>query len=133
MPYDNPFQTDHCGTCKRCIDACPTQAILDNKKIDAQKCISYYTIELKENTIQSDFKWENWIFGCDICQDVCPWNRFSRNHDEEAFKINNAIKNFSDKDWVEITEEIFQKNFSQSPLKRTKWEGIIRNLRFVNS
>lgn len=133
LPYDNPFQTDHCGTCTRCIDACPTQAILDNKKIDAQKCISYYTIELKENTIPSETKWENWIFGCDICQEVCPWNRFSQNHDEEAFKINNAIKNFGNKDWEEITEEVFQKNFSQSPLKRTKWEGIKRNVLFIKN
>lgn len=133
LPYDYPFQTDHCGTCTRCIDVCPTQAILDNKKIDAQKCISYYTIELKDNIVQSDTKWNNWIFGCDICQEVCPWNRFAQNHDEEAFNINNAIKNFSDKDWEEITEEIFQKNFSQSPLKRTKWKGIKRNLRFVKN
>lgn len=129
--YDLPIKTDHCGSCTNCIDACPTQAIYEDRKVDGSKCISYFTIELKEE-IPSEMsgKFEDWIFGCDICQDVCPWNRFSLPTKEEKFNANEEILQFSKSDWEDITHEIFQKIFSKSPVKRTKFEGLKRNIDF---
>ena len=131
---DAPFAKDFCGTCTRCIDACPTQAILPNKVIDGSRCISYYTIELKEAIIPEEMKgkFENWMFGCDICQDVCPWNRFAKTHNEPAFTANEVILRFSGADWEALTEEHFKRLFKDSPLARTKWKGIIRNLKFIS-
>lgn len=132
IQHDQPFATDHCGTCSRCIDACPTQAILPNKVINGASCISYYTIELKETFIQSNANFNNWIFGCDICQDVCPWNKFSSPHQEPLFNPSEALIQMSQADWQNLTEEVFKKIFSQSPIKRTKYKGIMRNISFVN-
>ena len=125
---DGPVK-DYCGTCTKCIDACPTDAILDRGVLDASKCISYLTIELKDE-IPSEFhgKMENWIFGCDICQDVCPWNRFSKPTREEQFFPNDDLKTFRKKDWQELTKEVFNKVFKNSAIKRTKWEGLKRNI-----
>ncbi len=133
LAYDAPETADYCGTCTRCIEACPTQAIEQNKVVDGSKCISYFTIELKELLIPDKMKnqFENWMFGCDICQDVCPWNRFSRPSEEMAFTPIAEILHFSEKDWQEITEEGFKKIFSASPLKRAKFGGIKRNLQFI--
>ena len=121
--------TDHCGTCRKCIDACPTNAIVSDKIIDGSKCISYATIELK-NEIPDYFndKLENWMFGCDVCQDVCPWNRFSVPHQQAKFKPNNALKNFRKNEWQEITQEIFSEIFRKSPVKRAKFSGLRRNI-----
>ena len=132
LDYDTPFKTDHCGTCTRCIEACPTQALLPGKVLDAQKCISYLTIELK-NDIPAAFKnkWEDWIFGCDICQEVCPWNRFSLPHTEPFFVLPEEVSQFSKQDWEQLSVEKFQKLFKKSPLKRTKFEGLKRNLSFL--
>lgn len=130
LEYDTPILKDYCGTCTKCIDACPTDAILPNKEINGSQCISYFTIELKGAEIQSDKRWEDWIFGCDICQDVCPWNRFSKPHQIEEFKPKNEILNYSIADWEEITEDIFKTQFKDSPMKRSKLEGIKRNLKF---
>lgn len=133
LEYDTPFMTDHCGSCTRCIDACPTDAIVSDKKIDASKCISYFTIELKDEIpIEMKGKFEDWMFGCDICQDVCPWNRFSKPHSEERFLPNDEILNFSKSDWEEITEEEFRKIFRKSPVKRTKYSGLTRNIKFLS-
>jgi epoxyqueuosine reductase len=133
LPYDDPFAKDYCGTCRKCIDACPTEAILDNKTIDGSKCISYFTIELKDALIPSDMKgkFENWMFGCDTCQDVCPWNRFSKPHREIDFTPIPAILNLSTKEWESLSEERFKQLFRDSPLKRSKFSGIQRNLRFL--
>jgi epoxyqueuosine reductase len=131
LTYDQPYLKDYCGTCTKCIDSCPTQAILPNKEIAGNNCISYFTIELKEALIPSEKKWNDWIFGCDICQDVCPWNRFSKTTTEEHFKPINEILNYTTSDWEEITEETFKKVFKDSPLSRTKFSGIKRNLKFV--
>ena len=134
LEYDAPFATDHCGTCTRCIDACPTGAILPGKVVDGRKCISYFTIELKEMMIPDTMKgkFENWFFGCDICQDVCPWNRFSRPHKEEAFIPLPGILNLSTQEWEEMTEETFSEVFRESPLRRTGFRGLQRNLRFLS-
>ncbi|REA54978.1 tRNA epoxyqueuosine(34) reductase QueG [Dyadobacter luteus] len=123
---------DYCGTCTRCVDACPTDAITEPYVVDGSKCISYYTIELKD-AIPQDVrgKFENWIFGCDICQDVCPWNRFSRPHSTPEFNASPGLADLSAKDWTEITEEVFREVFRKSPLKRTKYEGLARNIEFV--
>ena len=131
---DPTFKTDHCGTCTRCIDACPTDAIIDNKKIDASKCISYLTIELKDQLIPDAFegKMDNWLFGCDICQDVCPWNRFSKPHTEQAFKAHKEILNLSSQEWEALEESTFNTLFKHSPLKRSKWKGLQRNIQFIN-
>ncbi|MCO6496475.1 MAG: tRNA epoxyqueuosine(34) reductase QueG [Chitinophagaceae bacterium] len=131
---DNPFVKDYCGTCTRCIDACPTDAILPNKVIEARKCISYFTIELKDMLIPEEMrgKFENRMFGCDICQDVCPWNRFSSPHLTEEFTPINEILNYSKEDWDELTEESFKVIFRKSPLKRAKYQGIKRNLKFLD-
>jgi epoxyqueuosine reductase len=135
LQYDDPFARDYCGTCTKCIDACPTNAILEDKVIDGSKCISYFTIELKEHLIPNEMKgrFENWMFGCDICQDVCPWNRFSKPTSEQGFTPVAEILNFSLKDWEELTEESFKKIFRDSPLKRSKYEGVKRNLKFISS
>ena len=131
LDYDTPV-TDHCGTCTACIDACPTQAIVEPYVVDGSKCISYFTIELK-NEIPSEFhgKLDDWMFGCDVCQDVCPWNRFSAPHQEPLFNPNPDLLNYSKKDWEEITEEVFQEIFKKSAVKRTKWEGLRRNITFL--
>lgn len=131
---DNPFIKDYCGTCTKCIDSCPTDAILPDKVIDGSKCISYFTIELKEMVIPGEMKekFENNLFGCDICQDVCPWNRFSTPTTETAFTPLREILNFSKNDWEEITEETFKVIFKNSPLKRAKYAGIKRNLKFLS-
>jgi len=127
--YDAPMQTDHCGTCTRCIDACPTQAIVAPYLLDASKCISYLTIELK-NEIPKEMQgsYQNWIFGCDVCQDVCPWNRFSIAHNTPAFNPNSDWFHFSKKEWDELSKESFEVLFKHSPIKRTKYEGLKRNL-----
>ncbi len=124
--------TDHCGTCTRCIDACPTGAIVEAKVVDASKCISYLTIEYKkELPVSFQNQMENWAFGCDICQDVCPWNRFSKPTKVEEFTPDERLLNFSKKDWEEITEEIFREVFKKSAVKRTKYSGFKRNLDFL--
>ena len=132
---DAPFATDHCGTCTRCIDACPTQAIVNPKEVDATKCISYLTIELKDALIPSEFndKMENWMFGCDICQDVCPWNRFAKPTKEPAFTGIPEILNLSQQAWEEMSEDAFRKTFKNSPLIRPKWIGIQRNLKAIKA
>ncbi len=131
--YDDPFAPDYCGTCTRCIDACPTGAILPGKVVNGSSCISYFTIEWKEMLIPEDMKnrFENWIFGCDTCQDVCPWNRFSRPHHEPAFTALPAILNFTSNEWQEMTEAQFREFFKGSPLQRAKFSGIQRNLKFI--
>ncbi|CAD0006156.1 MAG TPA: tRNA epoxyqueuosine(34) reductase QueG [Flavobacterium sp.] len=124
--------TDHCGSCTACIDACPTQAIVEPHVIDGSKCISYYTIELKENIpYEMKGKFDEWMFGCDTCQDVCPWNRFSKSHSEPLFNPNRELLSFSKKDWIEITEETFRVVFKNSPIKRTKFDGLKRNIKFL--
>ncbi|QNR22857.1 tRNA epoxyqueuosine(34) reductase QueG [Croceimicrobium hydrocarbonivorans] len=132
LEYDTAMQTDHCGTCTRCIDACPTDAILQPNLLDASKCISYLTIELKDS-IPNEFKgkMENWAFGCDICQDVCPWNRFSKPHQEEAFNPHPDLLSMSSGDWEELSEEVFREFFRKSAVKRTKYLGLQRNLKFI--
>ena len=124
--------TDHCGTCTKCIDACPTDAIVSDRIIDGSKCISYATIELK-NEIPDTFKnkMEDWMFGCDICQDVCPWNRFATPTLEEKFRPNAFLKTFKREDWKEITQELFSEIFRKSPVKRTKFSGLKRNMEFL--
>jgi len=132
LEYDNPTMTDHCGSCTRCIDACPTQAIISPYVVDGSKCISYYTIELKENIPQEvKGKFDDWVFGCDVCQDVCPWNRFSVPHSESVLNPKEEILSFSKQDWIDITEETFSKVFQKSAVKRTKFEGFKRNIEFV--
>ncbi|WGF93801.1 tRNA epoxyqueuosine(34) reductase QueG [Aequorivita marisscotiae] len=131
LEYDTPV-TDHCGTCTACIDACPTQAIVSDKVVDGSKCISYYTIELKNEIPTSEKgKFEDWIFGCDICQDVCPWNRFSKPHNQPLFNPYPEMLSMTKNDWEEITEEVFQKIFKKSAVKRTKFSGLTRNINFV--
>ena len=131
LDYDTPV-TDHCGSCTACIDACPTQAIVEPYKVDGSKCISYFTIELK-NEIPSSVsgQFDDWMFGCDVCQDVCPWNRFSKAHKEPLFDPNPDVLSNSKKDWEEITKEVFSEIFKKSPLKRTKFEGLRRNIEFL--
>lgn len=131
LEYDLPT-TDHCGTCTKCIDACPTQAITEPYVVDGSKCISYLTIELK-NGIPTDFigQFDDWMFGCDICQDVCPWNRFSKAHSEPLFNPHPELLAMSKKDWEEITEDVFSDLFKKSAVKRTKFEGLKRNINFL--
>ena len=133
LDYDYAV-TDHCGSCTACLDACPTQAITEPYVVDGSKCISYFTIELK-NEIPSDMKgkFDDWMFGCDICQDVCPWNRFSKPHKEPLFNTSKELLTMSKKEWEEITEEVFQKTFEKSAVKRTKYSGLIRNINFLKS
>jgi epoxyqueuosine reductase len=132
---DGGLVKDYCGTCTRCIDACPTEAILPGKVIDGSRCISYFTIELKDALIDEGMqgKFDNWMFGCDTCQDVCPWNRFTKPHHEPAFEPLPAILNLSSSQWEEMTEESFKSIFRNSPLKRSKYAGIKRNLTFLKS
>ncbi|MEC3905808.1 tRNA epoxyqueuosine(34) reductase QueG [Tamlana sp. 2201CG12-4] len=131
LDYDTPV-TDHCGTCTACIDACPTEAIKAPYVVDGSKCISYFTIELKEN-IPMEFKgqFDNWMFGCDVCQDVCPWNRFSKPHKEPLFNPHPELLAMTKKDWEEITQETFSKVFQKSAVKRTKFSGLKRNINFL--
>jgi epoxyqueuosine reductase len=132
LSYDEPI-SDFCGTCRRCIDACPTAAISEKGYLmDASKCISYLTIELREE-IPKEFggKMENWAFGCDICQDVCPWNRFSKPHNEPAFFPKEGLVDMSRKEWLEITEDVFRNVFKNSAVKRAKYNGLLRNLKFL--
>ncbi|WP_442969081.1 tRNA epoxyqueuosine(34) reductase QueG [Psychroserpens sp.] len=131
LDYDHAT-TDHCGTCTACIDACPTQAITEPYVVDGSKCISYFTIELKEN-IPSEFKgqFDDWMFGCDVCQDVCPWNRFSKAHNEPLFNPHPDLLSMTKKDWEEITKDTFNKVFKNSAVKRTKFEGLQRNVTFL--
>ena len=133
LVYDDAFAKDYCGTCTRCIDECPTDAILPDKVIDGSKCISYFTIELKDALIPDTMKgkFDNWMFGCDVCQDACPWNRFSKSSDEISFTPIPEILNLSNNDWEELTAESFKLIFKNSPLKRAKFEGIKRNLNFI--
>jgi epoxyqueuosine reductase len=135
LEYDDSFGRDYCGSCTRCIDACPTDAILPGKVVDGSKCISYFTIELKEMLIPGEMKgkFQNWMFGCDTCQDVCPWNRFSKATKESSFAPIPGLLNLSKNEWEEMTEEQFRKIFKDSPLNRAKYEGIRRNLTFLNS
>lgn len=134
LEYDQPFQTDHCGSCTRCIDACPTDAILSPAIVDGSKCISYLTIELKEE-IPNHFKgkMENWMFGCDICQDVCPWNRFAVPHNLEEFQPDERLLNMKKEDWLDITQDVFSTIFKNSAVKRTKFKGLTRNIDFIKS
>lgn len=131
LEYDPPV-TDHCGSCTACIDACPTQAITEPYVVDGSKCISYFTIELKEQ-IPTEFsgKFDDWIFGCDICQDVCPWNRFSKAHNEPLFNPHPKLLDMTKKDWEEITEDVFKEIFKKSAVKRTKFSGLTRNIEFL--
>jgi epoxyqueuosine reductase len=133
LDYDG-IESDHCGECTACIDSCPTQAIVEPYVVDGSKCISYFTIELKEN-IPNEFKekFEDWIFGCDICQDVCPWNKFSKPHKEPLFQSTSELMKMSRDEWNEITEETFNKIFKNSAVKRTGYKGLMRNLNFIKS
>ncbi len=130
--YDHPVTTDHCGSCTACIDACPTQAIVAPNVVDGSRCISYFTIELKE-AIPTSFKglFDDWAFGCDTCQDVCPWNRFSKSHSEPLFDPQSELLTLSANDWIEMTEETFSRVFKKSAVKRTKYAGLKRNIDFL--
>lgn len=132
LEADGPIK-DYCGTCTKCIDACPTDALFEPYKIDASRCISYLTIELKDQVIPGEFKdkMEDWVFGCDICQDVCPWNRFSIPNKEKLFEPNEYLLNWRREDIVELTEEIFSAAFKDSAVKRTNYTGLIRNIKFI--
>ncbi len=133
LEYDMPT-TDHCGSCTACIDACPTQAIVEPYVVNGSKCISYFTIELKDNIpLEFKGKFDNWMFGCDICQDVCPWNRFSKPHREPLFNPHPELLEMSKKDWDEITEDLFNKFFKNSAVKRTKFSGLKRNINFLKT
>lgn len=133
LEEDGPMQ-DYCGTCTKCIDACPTDAIVGDGIVDASKCISYLTIELKDDLpTEFDDKMEDWVFGCDICQDVCPWNRFSKPHQEEAFQSHPFLNEMDKKDWEEMTKEVFNEVFRKSAVKRTKYSGLMRNIDFIKS
>ena len=131
---DGPIK-DYCGTCTKCIDACPTDAIVKPYVVDGSKCISYLTIELKDELLPKEFsgKMDNWMFGCDICQDVCPWNRFSKPTKEASFSPHENLLHMSKADWVDLTEEVFQEIFRKSAVKRTKYAGLKRNIGFLKS
>jgi len=131
LEYDSPV-TDHCGSCTACVDACPTQAIVEPYVVDGSKCISYFTIELKnEIPISVKDKFDDWIFGCDVCQDVCPWNKFSKAHREPLFNPHPELLSMTRNDWEEITEDVFKKVFQKSAVKRTKFAGLSRNIKFL--
>ncbi|WP_396163049.1 tRNA epoxyqueuosine(34) reductase QueG [Flavobacterium sp.] len=131
LEYDIPT-TDHCGTCTACIDACPTEAIVAPYVVDGSKCISYFTIELKDNLPQEmKGKFDDWMFGCDVCQDVCPWNRFSKSHNEPLFQTTPEILSYSKSDWEEITNDTFERVFKNSAVQRAKFEGVLRNINFL--
>ncbi len=133
LEYDDPYARDFCGTCTKCIDACPTNAILPGKTVDGSRCISYFTIELKEMLLPSEMKgkFDNWMFGCDICQDICPWNRFSSPTKEAAFAPIPEVLQLSTGEWENLSEEAFRAIFRHSPIKRSKFQGIRRNLKFL--
>ena len=132
LSYDTPV-TDHCGSCTACIDACPTQAIVEPYVVDGSKCISYFTIELKDDLpSKMAGQFNDWAFGCDICQDVCPWNKFSKAHKEPLFTPDERLLNYSKKEWEEITKDVFQEIFRKSAVKRTKYEGLKRNIQFLS-
>ena len=135
LKYDNGFAKDYCGTCTKCIDECPTEAILPDKVVDGSKCISYFTIELKDALIPDaqKGKFDNWMFGCDVCQDVCPWNRFSKKHSEPLFEPKEKLLSMKKNEWNELTAEIFQELFKRSAVKRTKFEGLKRNIGFISN
>lgn len=128
---DLPYINDYCGTCTRCIDACPTEAILPDKTIRGDQCISYYTIELKEMLSDTDQRWDDWIFGCDICQDVCPWNRFSQAHQQEAFKPLHNILSYTKNDWEALQESEFAYQFKHSPIKRAGYHRLMNRIQHV--
>lgn len=134
LDTDVPIK-DYCGTCTKCIDECPTNAIVEPYVVDGSKCISYLTIELKDELIPSEFKgkMEDWIFGCDVCQDVCPWNKFSKPHKETWFDPHVDLLSFTKKDWEDLNKETFSKVFKKSAVKRTKYEGLKRNIKFINT
>ncbi len=134
LDYDNEIK-DYCGTCTACVTACPTNAILPNNVVDGSKCISYFTIELRDEVLPKEVKgkFNDWIFGCDICQDVCPWNSFSLVHNEPKFNPNKKLLNISKNEWQEITEEVFQEIFKKSAVKRAKFNGFKRNIEFISS
>ena len=134
LDYDGPIK-DFCGTCTKCIDACPTNAIIQPYKLDASKCISYLTIELKDELFPKEFKgkMENWMFGCDICQEVCPWNKFSLQHKEPQFNPNLKLLQINKKQWDELSKETFNELFKKSAIKRTKFEGLKRNIKFLKN
>jgi epoxyqueuosine reductase len=129
--YDDPLPKDYCGGCTKCIEACPTQAILPDKTIQANHCISYFTIELKKEVIETDKRFNDWAFGCDVCQDVCPWNSFSQAHHEKHFKPLNGLLQMQSEDWLQIEETTFKARFKKSPLLRSKLKGIQRNIEFL--
>lgn len=133
LESDGPV-TDHCGTCTRCIDACPTEAIVAPYVVDGSKCISYLTIELKDQVIPSEFqgKMDQWMFGCDVCQTVCPWNRFSKQHSETRFEPKGNLLGLTARDWTDLTEELFNELFKGSAVKRTKFSGLKRNISFLS-
>jgi len=132
LEYDGPIK-DHCGTCTKCLDACPTNAFEAPYVLNASKCISYLTIELKDGVIPQEFKgkFENWAFGCDICQDICPWNRFSKPHKEVLFEPSNELKQMNSNDWDSLNEEKFNSLFEGSAVKRAKFKGLKRNINFI--
>jgi epoxyqueuosine reductase len=133
LEYDTPYLKDFCGTCTKCIDSCPTEAILPNKVVNGSKCIAYFTIELKDALIDDNYKtkFDNWMFGCDTCQDVCPWNSFSQPHSHPELQPIHEVLNYTEADWEELTEEKFKIIFSQSAIKRSKFSGIKRNINFI--
>lgn len=132
LDYDNEFKTDHCGTCTRCIDACPTDAIEKPFVVNGSKCISYFTIELKDDLPEEMAgKFENWMFGCDICQDVCPWNRFSKEHSEPLFQAHPDLLSMTKSEWKDLSHETFNEIFRKSAVKRTKYTGLKRNIDFL--
>lgn len=133
LVYDDPLAKDYCGSCRRCIEACPTEAINEGKVVNGSQCISYFTIELKDEIIPAEMKgkFDNWMFGCDVCQDVCPWNRFSQPHKEAGFSPLPQLLDLTTKEWEELSEEAFKKLFKHSPLSRSKHKGIQRNIQFL--
>ena len=133
LDYDAPT-TDHCGSCTACLDACPTEAIVAPYVVDGSNCFSYFTIELKDNLPQEmKGKFDDWMFGCDICQDVCPWNRFAKPHQQEKFTPNPVLKNIDKSQWQELSQELFSELFRKSPVKRTKFAGLKRNIDFLTN
>lgn len=133
LETDTPLAKDFCGSCNRCVEACPTEAILPNKVIDGSRCISYFTIELKDALIPASMqgRFDNWMFGCDTCQDVCPWNRFARVTQEQSFEPIPQLLNLSTREWEEMSEEQFRSWFKHSPLSRAKYKGVMRNVKFL--
>lgn len=131
LAYDHPLAKDYCGSCQRCMEACPTDAIVEPKVVDARKCISYLSIELKGEMPKDAPNYDTWTFGCDVCNDVCPWNRFAKQHEEAAFQPLHGINLWTKADWEALSEESFKVLFKHSPIKRSKWEGLQRNLRHI--